>query len=108
MFFTGYLKKVGERLDGVKKVLDLSRPNLELYYVYETKIREWFNDTIAEKNLEVFYSAILNGDAETFQAEVSKLLAERISYMDSSENFYHGFMAEVLSRLKDYRLQNIH
>jgi len=106
MFFTGYLKKVGERMERVKKVMDLSIPNLELYYIYERKIQEWFNDTISEKNLEVFYGAILNGDAETFQAELTKLLSESISYMDSAENFYHGFMAGILSRLKGYRVKS--
>jgi len=106
MFFTGYLKKTGERLDGVKKVLDLSIPNLELRYIYETKIQEWFNETITEKNLGVFYSAVLDGDAETFQVELSKLLAESISYMDNAENFYHGFMAGILSRLKGYRVKS--
>jgi len=86
--------------------LDLSIPNMELRYVYATKIREWFNESIAEKNLDVFYNAILNGDAETFQAELSKLLAESISYMDSAENFYHGFMVGILSRLKGYLVKS--
>ena len=106
MFFTGYLKKVGERQDGVKKVLDLSIPNLELYYVYETKIKEWFDESMAEKNLGAFFDAILNGDVETFRTELSKLLAESISYMDSAENFYHGFMVGVLSKLKGYRVKS--
>jgi len=108
MFFTGYLKKIGEgRLneDG-GRILDLSIPNIELKYIYVTKVREWFNERIAEKNLDTFFSAILNGDAETFQSELSKLLAESISFMDSAENFYHGFMAGILSTLGDYRLKS--
>jgi hypothetical protein len=106
LFFTGYLKKVGERLEGVKKELDLSIPNLELYYIYEMKIREWFREHLAEKNLDMFFNAILNVDVETFQCELSTLLAESISFMDSAENFYHGFMAGVLSRLKGYRVKS--
>jgi hypothetical protein len=66
MFFTGYLKKVGERIEGVKKVVDLSIPNLELYYIYETKITEWFDERIKEKDLTAFFEAILAGDVETF------------------------------------------
>jgi hypothetical protein len=102
MFFTGYLKKVGERLEGVHRVLDLSIPNLELRYIYETKIKDWFRKRIAEKDLQEFFDAILNGDVETFERELSILLADSISFMDSAENFYHGFMTGILSRLKGY------
>jgi len=103
LFFTGYLKKVGVgRMEGVKRVLNLSIPNLELQYIYETKIQEWFREHIVKKNLDMFSNAILNGDTETFQNELSKLLAESISFMDSAENFYHGFMTGVLSRLDGY------
>jgi len=106
LFFTGYLKKTGERMDGVHKILDLSIPNLELRYIYETQIKEWFENRISEKDLRVFFDAILSGDVETFQRELSILLADSISFMDSAENFYHGFMAGVLSRLDGYRVQS--
>jgi hypothetical protein len=106
LFFTGYLKKVGERFDGVKKILDLSIPNLELHFIYEVKVREWFEERIIEKNFDSFFNAVLTGDVETFQRELSTLLADSISFMDSAENFYHGFMAGVLSRLKGYRVKS--
>ena len=108
MFFTGYLKKIGEGRQGENGeiTLDLTIPNMELRYIYVTKIQEWFRESIAEKNLDLFYKAILDGDTETFRAELSKLLAESISYMDSAENFYHGFMAGILSRLKGYRVKS--
>jgi len=103
LLFTGYLKNVGERMAGVRKILDMSIPNLEVLYIYETKIREWFREHIAKKNLDTFYRAVLDGDAETFQKELSKLLSETISYMDSAESSYHGFMTGVLARLGGYR-----
>jgi hypothetical protein len=107
LFFTGYLKKVNERLeDDVTKVLDLSIPNLELLYIYERKINEWFNERVAEKNLSALYNAILNKDVTTFQSELSTLLRESISFMDSAENFYHGFMCGVLSRLKGFLVKS--
>jgi hypothetical protein len=106
LFFTGYLKKVSECLYGVKTVLELSIPNLELQYVYETKIHEWFRERISEKNRDVFFNAILTGDVETFQAELEALLVSSISFLDSAENFYHGFMVGVLSRLDGYRVKS--
>ena len=107
MFFTGYLKKVGkERMEDENIVMDLSIPNDELHYIYKRKVKEWFNEHINSKNLDVFFKAILNADMETFQAELSKLLAESISFMDSAENFYHGFMVGILSRLSGYRVKS--
>jgi len=108
LFFTGYLKKVGEGRLGENGEIsfDLSIPNMELRYIYATKIKEWFNESMAEKNLNAFFNAILSGDVETFQTKLSKLLAESISYMDSAESFYHGFMVGVLSKLKDYRVKS--
>ena len=108
MFFTGYLKKVGggrTNEDG-ELTLDLSIPNIELKYIYKTKVQEWFNDCIEAKDLSAFFGAILSGDVETFQRELSILLAESISFMDSAENFYHGFMLGVLSRLDGYRVKS--
>jgi len=101
LLFTGYLKKVGDgrqNADG-ELTLDLSIPNIELRYIYKTKIQEWFKKRIARKNLDALHNAILNGDVETIQSELSTLLLESISYMDSAENFYHGFMTGVLGAL---------
>jgi hypothetical protein len=102
MFFTGYLKKTGERLEGVKKVLDLSIPNLELQYIYETKIQEWFNERIKQKDFRKFYEAILSGDAKTVQEELGEFLLDTISYLDGQEDFYHGVMLGLLSGLKNF------
>ncbi|MDR2592116.1 MAG: ATP-binding protein [Chitinispirillales bacterium] len=101
LFFTGYLKKIRngcQNADG-ELTLDLSIPNIELRYVYKTKIQEWFKKRMAGKNLDTLLNTILNGDVETFQNELSTLLSESISYMDSAENSYHGFMAGVLGIL---------
>jgi len=108
LFFTGYLKKVGnERLNGYGEItLDLSIPNVEVKYIYKTKIQEWFTRRVAKKNHETLFNAILNGDAETFQNELSKLLAESISFMDCAENFYHGFMTGILSGSNGYAVKS--
>jgi len=104
LFFTGYLKKVGERRqnENGESILELSIPNIELKYVYHTKIREWFREHILKKDLDTLFRAVLDGDAETFQDELLKLLSESISYMDSAESSYHGFMTGLLSRMGGY------
>jgi len=103
LFFTGYLKKVSESVDEKNRIIvEMKIPNIELDIVFVNKIQEWFKDRIKSKDLTAFYNAILNGDVKTFQNELSDLLRESISFMDSAENFYHGFMTGVLSRLKGY------
>ncbi|MDR2591910.1 MAG: ATP-binding protein [Chitinispirillales bacterium] len=108
LFFTGYLKKVGDmrQSDDGELTLDLSIPNIELKYIYKTKIQEWFKKRIKVKNLDALHNAVLNGDAETFQKELSAILSESISYMDNAESFYHGLMIGALARLENYRLKS--
>ncbi|GBU26078.1 hypothetical protein R83H12_02761 [Fibrobacteria bacterium R8-3-H12] len=68
-------------------------------YIYKTKIQEWFNKRIAREDTTAFLKAIIDGNTEIFQEELSSLLVESISYMDSEENNYHGFMTGVLTIL---------
>jgi len=103
LLFTGYLKKVGAgRMDGVKNVVDLSIPNLELQYVYEIKIQDWFKEKVSRKDFDPLYRALLDGDAETVQKELGNFLLETISYMDAKEAFYHGVLLGVLAGMCNF------
>ena len=44
MFFTGYFKKISERIDEntQEKFVELAIPNLEVKYIFRTKILKWF------------------------------------------------------------------
>jgi hypothetical protein len=103
LFFTGYLKKIGERSseEGIL-TLDLSVPNTELMYIYKTKIQEWFKEKIWQKDFSKFYAAILEGNVDVMQAEISEMLMASVSYMDFREDFYHGFMLGLLSKFENY------
>jgi hypothetical protein len=61
LFFTGYLKK---SLTGVQQILDLSTPNMELQYIYETQVQNWFEEHIKERDFHVLFKAVLEGNAE--------------------------------------------
>lgn len=102
LYFTGYLKKVSERLTGVTHYVSLGIPNLEVKYIYENTIQGWFREQVKQGDLSGMYQAMFAGDAEGFQAELAGLLHKTISYMDSREAFYHGFLLGVLSNLTDY------
>ena len=50
------------------------------------------------------FDAIVSGDAETFGKEVTKQLADTISFFDYAENYYHGFLAGLLKGMPGYRV----
>ena len=108
LFFTGYLKKVGEgrQDENGNMTIDLSIPNIELKYIYVTKIQEWFKEKISRKDFSKFYEAILGGNAEVVQDELSKFLLDTISVWDYHENFYHGVMLGFLSGLRNYYVKS--
>lgn len=107
MFFTGYFKKVNQRMDSDDSIrLTLKIPNKEVKYIFKNKILDWFSEKIKVKDLSVLYNAIINGDAEIFQKELRKLLRETISFNDAYENFYHGFVVGVLMNMSDYIIKS--
>jgi len=106
LFFTGYLKKVEEHFEGNKIYFDLAIPNIEVLTVFERKIKEWFREKIKATDMNKMYTAILDSDPQVFEDELSALLADTISYFDSQENFYHGFLTGALARMKGYSVKS--
>lgn len=102
LFFTGYLRMVSVRMDGRNRFITMAVPNEEVAYIYENTITGWFREQMQKKDLTCLYHSILYGDAATFQNELSSLLLQTISYMDSGEKFYHGFLLGILGNLKEY------
>ncbi len=106
LFFTGYLRQESQRLDGRNRMVRLSIPNEEVAYIYENTISGWFKDMVRTRDLSTMYRAMLSGDGEIFQKELSRLLQESISYMDNGEAFYHGFLLGALGGLSDYLVKS--
>ena len=103
MFFTGYLKVVSQRFENDVLYATMVIPNRETRYIYSQKIMGWFSQEIVKKSdRSALFESMKKGDAEGFEREINKLLAPSISYMDSYENFYHGFMTGILSGSDDY------
>ena len=106
LFFTGYLKKISKTQIGVQNYLELAIPNKEILYIYKRQITEWFNERVKSTDLTPMYTAIFNGDTETFQHELTEILKSTISYFDSKEEFYHGFLAAVMYTMDDYTIKS--
>lgn len=87
-------------------MMEMAIPNAEVAYIYENMIRNWFREVISVRDLSVLYQAMLQGDAAVFQEELSTLLRESISYMDSREEFYHGFLLGVMGNMHEYLVKS--
>lgn len=108
MFFTGYFKKVSERIDEdtKQKYIGLKIPNEEVRYIFRTKVLKWFDQKIKMKDFTKMYTAMINKDVETFEEELAAVLLETISFNDAYENFYHGFVTGILSNMKGYIIKS--
>lgn len=106
LFFTGYLKKVSERMSEEDIILELRIPNLEIRYLFRNTIQSWFDERIKIADLSALYKGILTGNAELIQQELAPVLVNSISYMDNYENFYHGFLLGLLMNLEGYKVSS--
>ena len=103
MFFTGYFKKIDERISEENiRYIELDIPNEEVKYIFRTKVLKWFNEKIKSEDLSSLYTAIVDGNVEVFQGEINRLLRKTISFNDAYESFYHGFVVGILSHIDGY------
>lgn len=105
LLFTGYLKVDSVRMEEREQLVNMSIPNEEILYIYENTITNWFRDEIRVKDLTPLYQAMLDGEEADFQKELNEQLQATISYMDSKEAFYHGFLMGLLANLDGYKVK---
>ena len=106
LYFTGYMRKVSERLEGEDIFLKMRIPNREVKRIYTDQIMEWFNHRVRTVDRTRLFNAIEQGDAETISDYLSELLEMTISTFDSAESFYHGFFLSLLSGFPRYRVKS--
>lgn len=101
LFFTGYLKKVSERLEGQNIYLGMAIPNQEVLYVYRRTVMEWFEGQVKQKDFSRLYRALAEKDCPVIEQEINGQLIETISFYDYAESYYHGFLAGLLRGNKE-------
>ncbi len=106
LFFTGYLKKVGEQKDGNNLKLEMKIPNIEIATIYENSISYWFEQRIKQTDRSPLLHALETGDCEAAENFINEQLFQTISYYDYAENFYHGFMLGILTNIGGYRVKS--
>lgn len=106
---SGYLKVDSFRIDSRKGNPDyeLSITNLEVRFMFENMIRQWFkNFTPAYNN---FIKALLSGDTKAMNNYMNRVALQTFSYFDvgkepslsEPERFYHGFVLGLIVELED-------
>ena len=106
LFFTGYLKPRNIEFEANERYANLTIPNTEVLTIYTNQIQNWFRDELKIRDISPLYQAMTTADAEVFQEELHKLLLSTISYLDSQEAFYHGFLLGVLANIKGYGVKS--
>lgn len=102
LFFTGYLKKTKERMEDNVRYISMSIPNEEIRYIYKNTVLSWFEQKVRKKDLSVLYLSIMQGKVIELESIIAQMLREGISFYDTQESFYHGFMMGLLNGMEDY------
>ena len=112
LYFTGYLTKKSEDFRDSSTFLQLRIPNTEVKTIYRNTILGWFRKRIEKQDFRDLYRAMEDGDAEKMGEILNGQLFSTISFYDSTEekhsaeNFYHGFLAGILSQSQDYLVKS--
>ena len=106
LYFTGYLTKESEYFKESSVFLKVRIPNTEVKTIYQNTILGWFRQTIKKQDFHTLYCAMEEGAAETVRDIINSQLFSTISFYDSAENFYHGFLAGILSQSENYIVQS--
>lgn len=102
LYFTGYLTKKSEYFRESSIYLQARIPNTEVKTIYQNTILGWFRQKIAKQDFRDLYRAMEDGNAEKMEEILNEQLFSTISFYDSAENFYHGFLAGILSQSQNY------
>ncbi|MCI5510030.1 MAG: ATP-binding protein [Eubacterium sp.] len=106
LYFTGYLTKAEEYFKESTIFLKVRIPNVEVKTIYQNTILNWFRENIKKQDFRDLYQAMENKDAGKMTEILNEQLISTISFYDSAENFYHGFLAGILSQSDRYLVKS--
>ena len=106
LYFTGYLTKREAYFIEPSIFLRVSIPNVEVKTIYESTIMRWLRRRIKKQDFHDLYHAMEEGDAERMGEILNEQLFSTISFYDSAENFYHGFLTGIMSQSENYLVKS--
>ena len=95
LLMTGYLTLAGKWKPNGETELRL--PNEEVRSLFASCVDEWFRKKVRTSDRKALFEALWAGDAEALSQIISRCLRETISYYDYKEDYYHAFLAGLLS-----------
>lgn len=106
LYFTGYLTKESEYFKNHTVYLRVRIPNIEVKTVYTNTILNWFQESVKKKDFRELYRAMEEKNTGKMGEILTEQLFSVISFYDSAENFYHGFLAGILSQSEKYLVKS--
>ena len=106
LYFTGYLTKESEYFKNYTVYLKVRIPNIEVKTVYTNTILNWFQESVKKKDFRELYRAMEEKNTGKMGEILTEQLFSVISFYDSAENFYHGFLAGILSQSEKYLVKS--
>lgn len=104
LLFTGYLKIKSKVDNNHPYTYELVIPNKEVKYIYEDIFMKWF-DSYQRERKGKFIDKLIKGEMIEAIDLLNDVLESSISYYDSLESFYHGFMVGFLQET-EYEIQS--
>ena len=92
---TGYLTLAGKYYPNGETLLKL--PNEEIRCLFAYYVDEWFSENVRKSSRKSLFHAIWTGDTDMLSEQISQYLFDTISYYDYREDYYHAFLAGLLS-----------
>lgn len=106
LYFTGYLTKESEYFKNHTVYLKVRIPNIEVKTVYTNTILNWFQESVKKKDFRELYRAMEEKNTGKMGEILTEQLFSVIRFYDSAENFYHGFLAGILSQSEKYLVKS--
>jgi len=106
LLFTGYLKQIKSEFTGRKTISEMVIPNVEVMTVYENTIMRWFEETVQREGTSELFEAMIGENSDKVEDEICMWLKKSISYHDTLESFYHGFLTGLLSGYDGYEIKS--
>ena len=106
LLFTGYLKQINSYLNDDTIYSEMIIPNREVKSIYKNTIMQWFDEKVKTHGTTELFDAIISENCEKVEEIINDWLLNTISYNDSYENYYHGFLTGLIVGKRGYSVKS--
>ena len=81
-------------------------PNREVKSIYKNNIMQWFDEKVKTHGTTELFDAIISENCEKVEEIINDWLLNTISYNNSYENYYHGFLTGLIVGKRGYSVKS--